>query len=91
MLHICAAGEHVGPIERSIQNIKERARCMTHAVPYKRYTKLMTRSMIQGVVHWLNCFPSKNGVSDTVSSSTLVEGVPIVDASQLLIAFGAYA
>ena len=74
--HICASDEHIGGIERSIRVIKERARCMCHSVPYKKYPKLMTISLIESVIYWLNHFPSKNGVSQTLSPANIVIGRP---------------
>ena len=59
-----AKNEHVGIITQSICKIKERERETCHAVPFKRYTSLMTRSLIEGVVYLLNRFPYKGVVSD---------------------------
>ena len=91
LLHICAKNEHVGTIERGIRTIKERCRCMVHDVPYRRYTRLMVRSLLESVVDLLNHFPSKNSVSKTMSPATIVEGKPRLDLSQKRLPFGAYA
>ena len=50
----------------------------------------MTRSLIEGLVDLLNGLPSKYGVSDTLSPSTIMEGRPNVDMGQKMIAFGSY-
>ena len=88
---IYAKNEHVPVVERSIRTIKERCRCHCHSVPYKRHTKLMTRQLVENVVHWLNAFPSKNGISKVLSPSTIVTGSPKPDFSKEKIAWGSYA
>ena len=50
----------------------------------------MTRSLIERVVYSLNRFPYKNGVSDTLSPLTIVEGRPKVDMGQNNIVFHSY-
>ena len=89
--HIYTQGEHVGIIERSTRTIKERCRCMCHALPYKRITRLMTRLVVVSCVKWLNAFPSDDGISSTLSPSNLVEGKNKPDLSMSAIAFGSYA
>ena len=83
--------KYVGIIERSICAIKERAGATCHTITFKRYTSLMKKSPIEGVVDLLNRFPSKDGVSDNLSTSTIVEGIPKVDMGQNKLAFGSYA
>ena len=68
--------------------IKELARVTCHAIPFKRYTSLMTSSIIEVVVYLLNRFPSKGVLYDTLSPSTIVEGRQKVDLGQKKIAFG---
>ena len=46
-LHICAAGEHVPRIERTIRTVKERARTLCHSLPYDSFPQLMTKSLLQ--------------------------------------------
>ena len=65
--------------------IKESAKATCHTIPFNRYKRLMTRSPIDGVVDLLNSFPSKYGVSDTLSPSKIVEGRPKVDMEQKII------
>ena len=74
-----AKNEHVGIIECPIFTIKERARAKCHAISFKIYKVLMTRSLIEGVVDLLNRFPSKDLVYDTLSTSKIVKGRPKVD------------
>ena len=89
-LHISAPQEHVPEVEKSIKTIKERCRCATHAVPYKQYMKLMTISLIESMNDWLNLFPSKNGISKTMSISTIVKGRRKPVFNKKTVPFGAY-
>ena len=56
LFHAYAREEHVGFIENSVKHIKERVRCVCHAAPYKRYTRLMMISLIEGVLDMLIFF-----------------------------------
>jgi len=49
-IHIYAAKEHVGVIERSIRTVKERCRYISHSMPYTRHPKILTRCMFEFVV-----------------------------------------
>ena len=74
VLNICAAREHNPFIERSIRTTKERARSIYHGLPYVQIPILMLNSLVRVAIHWRNQFPSKTGVSQTVSPATIVEG-----------------
>ena len=73
-MHIYAKEEHVYFIKNAIKTIKERAQPVCHTAPYRRYTFLMTQSLIEGVIDMLNFFPSKNAISDTMGPAVIVEG-----------------
>ena len=90
-LNIVARGEHLGPIERSVRTIKERVRCSCHAIPYKRIPKLMTQSVVEKTVTWLNAFAARDGVSQTLSPAAIILGTPNPDCQNLKITFGSYA
>jgi len=72
---VCGAGERVPVVERSIETIKERTRCLCKSIPYKRYTKLMTVHAVLTSVRWINQFPSKGGISEQLSPSKILEGI----------------
>ena len=91
LLHIYGRKEHVGTIERSVRTVKERFRSTCQGTPFKRMTILMVRSLVEGIVEILNAFPSENGVSSTMSPSTIVEGKPKLDLQKKMICFGSYA
>jgi len=89
-LSIFAAKEHVGGIERPICTIKERIRCSCHVTPYKQYTKLIVKAIVQDTIHWLNAFPSDTGISDTLSPAAIVRGIPNPDYNAIKITFGSF-
>ena len=41
--NIVTAGKHVGPVESSVQTVKEGSRYHVHRLPYKRYPKVMVK------------------------------------------------
>ena len=51
----------------------------------------MVRSLVEGAVNVLNTFPSKQGISTTLSPSAIVEGKPKLDLSKKMISCGSYA
>ena len=56
-LHICAADEHIGGIDRASSTVKERVWRSFHSTPYKIFTKLMNKAVIQYAIYWLNTPP----------------------------------
>ncbi len=73
-LHIntTAAKEHVPEIERRIRLIKERGRGILNTLPYKKMPQIILIELIYHVVLWLNAFPAKSGVSETLSPRKIV-------------------
>jgi len=90
-LPVYGKDEHVGVIERAMRVIKERNRCVCHAIPYKYYTKLMLRCLIAVVIRWINAFPSKGSISSTMSPAMIVEGKNNPDMNNKRISFGSHA
>ena len=88
--HAYSKDEHVGFIENAVKFIKERVICVCYTVPYRKYTILTTRSLIEGVIDILNLFPSENGISEDLGPSTIVEGRQKLDLSKKRLEFGAY-
>ena len=78
-------------IKRPIQKIEELVRCGFHSIPYKKFTKLMTISLVQDMITCTNMFPSKNGISSDLSPASIILGSPNPDQNKLKIAFGAYS
>ena len=58
---------------------------MYHTVPYRRYMRLMTQSLVEGVIDMLIFFPSENEISDTMVPAMLVEGKQKLDFGKKII------
>jgi hypothetical protein len=67
MVNFSSANEHVPGIERRIRVVKERCRAIRHSLPFHTIPKLMKIHIVLNVVKLLNFFPTKGGVSDTLS------------------------
>ena len=64
--HEYAKGEHVGVIENTVKFIKKRTRSVCHAAPYRKYTTLMTRFLIEGIIDILIFFHQKMAFQQTL-------------------------
>ena len=71
-LNMVVAGEHVGNIERSNRTGKEGTRCHIHRCPYEIYPKVIVTGYVIKYVKGSNQLPSFNGISEKLSSSTLL-------------------
>jgi hypothetical protein len=67
-LNVCSNDKHVPEVERFI------SRCLYNSVPFRRFPVLMLKEMITSCAFWLNMFPSRDGVSDTLSPCALMTG-----------------
>jgi hypothetical protein len=67
-----AAKEHVPEVERRIRLIKECGRGILNTLPFKKMPQIMLIELIYHVVLWLNAFPKKLGVSETLSPRKIV-------------------
>jgi hypothetical protein len=67
-INTTAAKEHVPEIEHRIRVIKEHARALLNTLPFQ----LILIKLIYHVVLWLNAFPSKSGISETLSPREIV-------------------
>ena len=64
--------EHVPRVERNNRTIKERVRVTYHALPFKRFPKLLTCAMVTESTKKLNFFPAKKGISKYYSPRMIV-------------------
>ena len=71
-LNVTAANEHVPEMERRFRVIKERARGIKNDLPYITMPKIMVIELLYFVFHWLNAFPVKSGVSETLSPAVIM-------------------
>jgi hypothetical protein len=71
-INTTAAKEHVPKIKRQICVIKERGRALLNTLPFTKMPQIILIELIYHVVLWLNAFPSKSGVSETLSPWEIV-------------------
>ena len=89
-LNVSAKSEHVAEIERRIRVVKERTRAMRHAMPFTKIPKLLTiHTVLQGT-RLLNYFPSKGGVSASISSMSIMSGEILNYKKHLSLQVGQY-
>ncbi len=89
-INTMAAKEHVPEVERKIRSIKERGRGILNILPFKKMPRLMLIELVYHVVLWLNAFPTKSGVSETLSPREIVYQHKLDFAKHCKLPFGAY-
>jgi hypothetical protein len=89
-LHICGEDEHVPDIERCIRTTKERTRCTYNSMPIQHYPPRLIIEMVSLSIFWLNAFPHRLGVLQTLSPRTIVTGLHIDYTKHCQVAFGQY-
>ena len=89
-LNICGEDEHVPDIERCIRTTKERVRCTYNVTPFDHFPPRMLIEMVFLSVFWMNAFPHKLGISQTLSPRPLVTGLGINYAKHCRIEYGQY-
>jgi len=90
-MNIVAAEEHVGDVEKSIRTLKDGTRTHVCRLPYRRYPRAMVAGAAMHTLISLNQMPANNGVSTTLSPSTLVTGKATPDFNHIIkLNFGEY-
>ena len=89
-VNLASAHEHVPEIERRIRVVKERCRASRHTLPFKRIPKLLTIYIVFNVVKLLNFFPTKGGISDSLSPKTIMSGETLDFKKHLSLQIGQY-
>ena len=88
-LNLASANEHKPFIERCIQVVKERVRCIRHSLPFATIPKVMVTYMIFYAIKLLNYFPAKGGVSNFYSPKAILSG-EAVHYKYYCMPFGSY-
>jgi hypothetical protein len=70
--------------------VKERCRATRHSPPYKRIPNLTMIHIVLNVVKLLYFFPTKGGVSDTLSPNTIISGETLDFKKHLSLQIGQY-
>ena len=82
--------EHVPEVERLIRTIKEQAQATYANIPFDKIPQQMVVEMLRCIVFYLNAFPWSNGVSQTMSPLTLLEGTYLDYNLHFQVIFGEY-
>jgi Reverse transcriptase (RNA-dependent DNA polymerase) len=90
MVNLASRNEHVPEIERRIRVVKERSRATRHSLPFKRLPKLLTIHIVFHAVKLLNFFPTRGGISDTLSPKTIMSGETLDYKKHLCLQIGQY-
>ncbi len=89
-MNTTAAKEHVPEVEQCIWLIKECGRGILNTLPFKKMPQIMLVKLIYHVVLWLNAFPTKSGVSETLSPREIVMRYKLNFAKHCRALFGSY-
>jgi hypothetical protein len=88
--NLASAHEHVPEAERRIRVVKERTRAIRYGLPFDRIPRLMTIHVVFQGACMLNFFPTKGGISDTLSPRTLLLGTTLDQKKDFRLTFGDY-
>jgi hypothetical protein len=90
VVNLASANDHMPEIECRIRVVKERCWATRHSLPFERIPKTMTIHIVLNVVKLLNFFPTKGGVSDTLSLKTIMSGETLNYKKHLSLQIGQY-
>ena len=63
--------------DKYIRNIKESGRCVQKTFPIKKIPGRLTRKIVSSYILWLDVYPSKSWVSNTMIPRTIIIGLMI--------------
>ncbi len=89
-INTTAAKEHIPEVECKIRLIKKRGRGILNTLLFKRMPRLMLVELIYHMVLWLNAFPAKSGLSETLSPCKIVYRHKLDSANHYRLPFGMY-
>jgi hypothetical protein len=90
MVNLASANKHIPEIERRFRIVKERCRATQHNLPFHTIPKLVTIHIVLNVVKLLIFFPTKGGVSETLSPKTIMSGETLYCKKHLSLQLGQY-
>ena len=89
-LNTVSNDEHVPEIERQIRTLKERTRAIYCTLPFRKIPHRVIIEMVYAANYWLNMFPRKGGISQTMSPRTLLTGLTMNYNRHCRLEFGEY-
>jgi hypothetical protein len=90
LVNLASPDEHVPEIEWQIQVVKERSQAAHHSLPFQRIPKLLMIHIVLNAVKMLNFFPTKGGISETLSPKTIMSGETLDYKKHLSLQVGQY-
>ena len=90
MINLESAKKHVLEFERKIRVVKERCRAARHGLPFQKIPKLLTIHIVFQTVKLIIFFPTKGGISDTLSPKTIMSGEILYYKKHLSLQIGQY-
>ena len=89
-LNTVSNSEHVPEIERQIRTLKEQTRVIYCTLPFRKIPRHLIIEMLYAANYWLNMFPHKGGISQTMSPCTLLTGLTMNYHRHCCLEFGEY-
>ena len=77
ILNVTSRDKHVPAAERNLRTCKDRIRSYITLLPFKIMPKRMIIKLACGKVFWLDLFPNKYSVSNTLIPRTIMTGLDI--------------
>jgi len=88
-LNTTRRNEHVPGVEH-LRTVKEHVWAIANQLPFKTYPHRMIIEMIYNIVFWLNSFPHKDRMHDSLSPCTIMMGLHIDHNKHCKLEFGTY-
>ena len=89
-LNTVSNDEHVPEIEWQIRTLKERTRGIYCTLPFRKIPRCLIIEMLYAANYWLNMFPRKGGICQTMSPRTLLTGLTMNYNRHCQLEFGEY-
>jgi len=89
-LNLVSRNEHVGEVENSNKYLKQTVRSLLCSVGARRVPKAMVIAAMDLATTCSNAFPARNGISNSLSPSTIVTGRQPLNFNNLKVTFGSY-
>jgi hypothetical protein len=90
VVNTTATKEHVPEVKRHIWLIKEHGRGILNTLLFKKMLQVILIKLIYQIVLWLNAFPTKTGMSATLSLCEIVNRHKLDFAKHCKAQFGTY-
>ena len=78
MVTLTSRNKHVPETKHRIRVVKEHCRDTRHRLLFTRIPKILMIHIVFNVVNMLNYFPTKGGISNTLSPKTIMAGEKLV-------------